>query len=87
MCFGMSRNLCVHVWHEIEDALPSSTMISHLLWTLLFLKVYGMEQRMAGMVWTTYKTYKKWVRICYRGDLFFNICKFVVFVCLTVMLY
>ena len=23
VCFSMSPNLCVHVWDEIEDALPS----------------------------------------------------------------
>ena len=59
-CFGMSPNLCVHVWDEIEDALPSAVMISHLLWALLFLKVYGTEDTMAVMVQTTWKTYRKW---------------------------
>ena len=62
-CFGLSPNLCVHVWDEIEDALPSAMMISHLLWVLLFLKVYGMEDTMAVMVQTTQKTYMKWARI------------------------
>ena len=44
VCFGMSPNLCVHVWDEVEDALPSGTMISHVLWALLLLK----EQRIQG---------------------------------------
>ena len=46
----MSPNLCIHVWDEIEDALPSAVMITHLLWALLFLKIYGMEDAMAAMV-------------------------------------
>ena len=53
MCFGMSPNLCVHVWDEVEDALPSGTMISHVLWALLLLKVYGTEDTRVVMVWTT----------------------------------
>ena len=62
-CFSMSPNMCVLVWDEIEDALPSGVMICHLLWALMLLKVYGMEETMAVMVWTTQKTYKKWVRM------------------------
>ena len=30
-CFGMSPNLCIHVWDKTEDALPSTAMIPHLL--------------------------------------------------------
>ena len=30
MYLGISPNLCVHVWDEIEDALPIGAMISHL---------------------------------------------------------
>ena len=59
----MSPNLCADVWDEIEDALPSGVVISHLLLALLFLKVYGMEDTMVAMVWATQETYKKWVRI------------------------
>ena len=58
-CFGVSPSLCVDVWDEIEDVLPSRGTISHLLWVLLFLKVYGKEDTMVVMVWT----YRKWVRI------------------------
>ena len=61
--FGMSPNLCVHVWDEIEDMLPSAVMISYLLWAFLFLKVYRMVDAMAVMVQITWETYKKWVRI------------------------
>ena len=62
-CFCMSPNLCVHVWDEIEDVLPGGVMICHLLCVLLFLKVYGMEDTMVVMVRTTWKTYRKWVRM------------------------
>ena len=44
VCFVMCVYLCVHEWDEIDDALPNGTMISHLLWALLSLKLY-MEQR------------------------------------------
>ena len=63
MCFGMYPNMCVHVWDEIEDVLPSGAMISHLLWAFLFLEVYRTEDKMAAMVWTLLKTYRKRVRI------------------------
>ena len=62
-CFSMSPIQCVHVWDEIEDGLPSAVMISHLLWVLLFLKVYETENTMVVMVWTTQRTNSKWVRI------------------------
>ena len=51
-CFALSANLCVHVWDEIDDALPNGVMIFHLLWVLLFLKVYGTEDTMEAMVKT-----------------------------------
>ena len=51
-CFGMSSYLCAHVWDEIDDALPSRVLISHYLWALLFLKVYGMDDTMAVMLKT-----------------------------------
>ena len=44
-CFGMSPYLSIHVWDE-KDALPSHGTISHLLWALLFLKVYVTETQM-----------------------------------------
>ena len=62
-CFSMSPNLCVHVWDEIEDVLPSGVMIFHLMGMLLFLKVYGTENSMAAMVQSTQNTYRRWARI------------------------
>ena len=32
VCFIMSASLCAHVCDEIEDVLPNSVMIIHLLW-------------------------------------------------------
>ena len=61
--FSMSPHLCVHVWDEIEDALLSGAVISHLLWALLLLKVYRIKDTMAAMVQTPWKTYRKWGRI------------------------
>ena len=46
----MSSYKCVHVWDEIDDALPNGVMISHLLWALWFLKVYRMEDTVVAMV-------------------------------------
>ena len=62
MCFGMSAYRCVHVWDEIDDALPNGAMLFHLLWVLLFLKVYRTEDTIVAMEKTTHKTYRKWVR-------------------------
>ena len=86
-CFSMSPNLCVHVWDEIKDELPSAMRIFHLLLVLLILKLYGMEDTMVVMVQTTWKTYQMGKDSC-RRNLFINICKLTeLFVCLIVALY
>ena len=63
VCFSISFSECIHVWDEFEDVLPSAVVISHLLWALVFLKVYGTEDTRVVMVQTTQKTYRKWVMI------------------------
>ena len=44
-----------HLCH-LHDVLPKGVMIFHLLWTLLFLKVYGTEDTMVAMVNTSWET-------------------------------
>ena len=61
--FGISPSLCVHVWDEIAESLPDGAYCFHLLWGLLFLKVYGVEDTMVSLCKTMRKTYRKWVKI------------------------
>lgn len=60
--FGVSPRVCLNLWHQHIN-LPPKAKPKHLLWALLYLKVYGTEQALSGMVHVTRKTYRKWVRI------------------------
>ena len=74
MCFGMTAYLCVHVWDEMEEALPKGAMIFHLLWSLMFLKVYGMEDTMAADRILVFTFNSSSSRCSIRQ---FNVCLFV----------
>lgn len=47
-----------------EDAkLPKKARPEHLLWTLLFMKLYSAENVLAPMCGCDEKTFRKWVRL------------------------
>lgn len=62
--FGVSPKTCHYLWDALseEGSLPKKTEFFHLLWTLLFLKVYMTEKVMSSMIGVDEKTYRKWVR-------------------------
>lgn len=62
--FGMAPVTCVDLWKHLHrnSKLPKKATPKHLLWAVLFLKVYGTETDMSSRVRTTRKTFRKWVR-------------------------
>lgn len=60
--FGVSPIVCLDLWCRRLN-LPAGATPKHLLWALLYLKVYGSEQVLSGMVHATRKTFRKWVRV------------------------
>lgn len=71
--FGVSPRVVAAIWKRIDrrDLAPAEFLPSHLLWTLLFLKLYSCEDVLASLVGTTRLTFRKWVwiGIAILGDL------------------
>ena len=44
-----------------DEKLPKKARPKHLLWTLLFLKLYDVENVLAPMCGCSEKTFRKWV--------------------------
>ena len=60
--FGISWFVCEDVWAMLNVHRPNNKREpKHLLWALLFLKVYGNEPTCCRLVGTSMKTFRKWV--------------------------
>lgn len=61
--FGVSWMVCEAVWNLLDDhgLYRDTRQPMHLMWCLVFLKVYANEHVNANMVGTTAKTFRKWV--------------------------
>ena len=60
--FGISWFICEDIWTLLDEHKESpSREGKHLLWALLFLKVYGNETTHSKIVGTSPKTFRKWV--------------------------
>lgn len=67
--FGCSSAVVARAWNDIEDVLEwtglekyNTRKLHHLLWALLFLKVYRKESTLSILVGGVIeKTYRKWV--------------------------
>ena len=62
--FGTSWTVCAEAWLRIFPDLSRSDKFlrkKHLLWSLLFLKLYATETVHAGLVGCDEKTFAKWV--------------------------
>lgn len=58
--FGTSPTICTEIWAMIEPRIPF-VLHHHLLWGLLFLKLYANEAALCGMVGgVDEKTFRKW---------------------------
>jgi len=65
--FGTSPSICQVIWGLItsnnEEPLPNGANFFHILWTLLFLKLYMSESVLSGLVGVDEKSYRKWIWI------------------------
>lgn len=61
--FGTSSLICTALWTLIKAALPNGYHMKHLLWTLMWYKLYSTEDVLASIAKTTRKTFRKWVKI------------------------
>jgi hypothetical protein len=61
--FGVGPEVCDHIWHHLSSYSwkPLRMRPKHLLWTLMFLKVYSSELVLSVMVRASRKTFRKWV--------------------------
>ena len=59
--FGTSPRICVILWSKIRENANSANMCYyHLLWGLLFLKLYSSEAVLSGIVGCSEKTFRKY---------------------------
>jgi hypothetical protein len=56
---GVSPEVTFQTW-ELITRKPKHSKPKHLLWALLFAKLYSTEEVLAGMVGVTRKTFRKW---------------------------
>ena len=58
--FGVCAETCCKVWNLCVPDLPETTSPVHLLWTLYFLKQYGLEEVNSAFAQCDEKTFRKW---------------------------
>ena len=58
--FGVSPLVRSIVWSMVLESLPHGAQPIHLLWALLFLKVYATEHVRKSMTGANEKTFRKW---------------------------
>ena len=61
--FGISPEVVAILWTSIHHMLPPSSLSIHLLWCLLFMKVYASESVLCGIVGTNEKSFRQHVWI------------------------
>lgn len=63
--FGCSPKVAAALWNRLDkkELLPADCLLKHLLWGLLFLKNYNVEDSQAPFLPADEKTYSKWVWI------------------------
>ena len=60
--FGTSPRVCSVLWSKCHESfdIPVNALPVHLLWVLLFLKLYASEQVNAALTKSDEKTFRKW---------------------------
>jgi len=61
-CFGASSEIVAEIWGRIEDTIDEpGAKPKHLLWALVFMKVYSTEEIHRSIVgWPSPKKFRKW---------------------------
>lgn len=60
--FGTSPLVCSIIWKKLIEYnfLPRKSCPFHMLWALLFLKLYNNESTLSSIVGTSNRTFRKW---------------------------
>jgi len=58
--FGVSPLVCSIVWNKLDGSVCRRARPKHLLWALLFLKVYASEHNNRVLVNADEKSFRKW---------------------------
>lgn len=58
--FGTPASVVASLWDHCSSLAPDNSQKKHLLWCLVFLKVYSTEEVHCGLVGTNPKTFRKW---------------------------
>ena len=61
--FETTPLVCVSIWERLSNTRPQGSVPQHLLWALLHLKQYCIENINAALVGVTEKTFRKWSHI------------------------
>lgn len=61
--FGASPSVCSQLWALLAATRPASSKPVHLLWAMMFLKIYGSEHVHASLASVDEKTLRKWIWI------------------------
>jgi hypothetical protein len=63
--FGVTPEMCCIIWNKCF--FPLGVNPEHLLWALLFLKLYATEEVLCNFAGTTRKTFRKWTWIVIKA--------------------
>ena len=58
--FGVSPLVCTVLWNKIGRSKPKKSSPTHLLWALLFLRVYSNEHTNRALTGVDEKTFRTW---------------------------
>jgi hypothetical protein len=65
--FGTSPGVCALLWNEICTIVPRKYCFKHILWGLMFLKVYATESVLAGKIGVDEDTFRDHVWVVVRA--------------------
>jgi len=67
--FGTTPAICAMLWEKLDPActMPKGSLPVHLLWALMFMKLYCSEAVHSSMAGVDEKTFRKWTWILVDG--------------------
>ena len=61
--FGTTLQICKKLWKMLDpcNQIHKKAKLKHLLWALVFMKIYGTETVLSSLVGVSEKIFRKWV--------------------------
>ena len=92
--FGCSPPVCATLWNHLQvtDLSPQGGTLDHLLWALMFLKIYGKQRQMCTLAGgVDQDTFRKWTwlflnAIVQLEPLVVRICLLISYICLILII-